>query len=64
VGTCGNPPPPPYDAGTPTYDGGLGCSVYGQTCSATTPCCNNVTCLGMNGAPCTGTNCWCYTIVN
>jgi hypothetical protein len=66
VGTCGTPPPPPsYDGGAPPpYDGGLGCSVYGQACSATTPCCNGVTCLGANGAACTGSSCWCYTIVN
>jgi hypothetical protein len=66
VGTCGTPPPPPsYDGGTPPpYDGGLGCSVYGQACSSTTPCCNGVTCLGANGSPCTGSSCWCYTIVN
>jgi hypothetical protein len=67
MGTCGPPPPPPpYDAGTPPpYDGGLGCSLYGQSCSATTPCCNNVSCLGPGGVPCApGANCTCYTIVN
>jgi hypothetical protein len=66
VGTCGTPPPPTYDAGPPpVYDGGLGCSAYGQVCSASTPCCNNVSCLGTNGAVCTpDTTCRCYTIVN
>jgi hypothetical protein len=67
AGTCGTPPPPPppADGGPPpTYDGGIGCSLYGQACSASTPCCGGVTCLGMNGSPCTGTGCVCYTIVN
>jgi len=60
-GTCGTPPPPPSDGGTvPPPDGGIGCSLYGQSCTMTSQCCNGVPCLGPNGVPCAGTGCYCY----
>jgi hypothetical protein len=69
-GTCGVVPPPQpppssgdggpgpgYDGGSPppSYDGGvIGCSQYGQACTTTSDCCNQVAC----------TNGTCYTPVN
>jgi hypothetical protein len=67
MGVCGTPPPPPSDGGidasTPPPDGGVGCALYGQSCTMNSDCCSGVTCLGPNGVPCAGTGCYCYNII-
>lgn len=54
-GTCGTPPPPPppppppQDAGvdaTPPPPDAATCSLYGQACTVSSNCCNNVPCSG------------------
>ncbi len=55
-GTDTSPPPPPPPV----------CAMYGQACSSTVSCCNNIPCgaPGGTGDPCGGqTGCRCYTIV-
>ncbi|HZS39154.1 MAG TPA: hypothetical protein VFF06_20120 [Polyangia bacterium] len=73
-GTCTNPaPPPPTDmAGvdlaptdlgtTPSNDMAL-CAQYGQACSTTHPCCNNVQCTNASFGACAAgdPNCICFS---
>jgi hypothetical protein len=71
-GTCTPISMPPPDGGSPVPDGGTpppadmgACALYGQACSATTSCCNGVTCLrpptaGSTACGASDTDCLCY----
>jgi hypothetical protein len=41
------------------------CSLYGQECSTSTPCCNSIPCTNTLGAPCQSgqTGCTCHLTV-
>jgi len=67
-GICGPcPPPVPPDAGTNDgggpSDAGMPCALYGQECTASSQCCNDVPCSGPNGPCVTPTGCTCRSIL-
>lgn len=66
AGTCGPPVVyPPGDGGTPVDAGVPACALYGQTCTDTIKCCNNVPCTNplTNSACGTGVKgCSCFSV--
>jgi hypothetical protein len=70
AGTCGAvvaPPPPPNDMGKPTVGDAGTCSLVGQGCSSTQPCCTGLSCASNTtpGATCAAgeMGCTCFGLI-
>jgi hypothetical protein len=60
-GTCVVPTTPSGDMGTGDMAGTSMCSLSGQNCTTTTPCCvNNGNCVNMTGGACMASDTGCY----